>query len=163
MRVLCDVDGVLADFVGGVTRAAQALGSKTSRDWPVWDIWPNFEPDLHEEIEAAICAPGFAWGLSLFPGAGEAVNRIAAKHDLVFVTTPYDRAPTWVFDRAKWLRDLWPEIPIVFTKDKSLVRGDLLIEDNPEAAKYGHDVALIRRSYNDGTFEGVHEVAEKIC
>ncbi len=135
-RVLLDVDGVLADFVGGVLAI---LGSR-------FDIWRKPEEitefdlskslGLHPDIVTALFGEitnrqRFAADLAVYPGAVDGVRRLHEIADVYVVTSPWNSNPTWTHDREAWLARHFdiPHSHVVHTSAKHLVCGDLLVDD----------------------------------
>lgn len=82
------------------------------------------------------CAPGFVAALTPIPGALEAVREITARgHATYLCTAPMNGNPTCASEKFEWVvRHLGQEYHdrVIITNDKTLVRGDLLIDDKPE-------------------------------
>ena len=112
-RILIDVDGVLAD---AVSHAGLAHAEVTSYN--------------HPGLLEALKRPGFAADQPEYDGAVEGIRALGA--DVVFVTAPYQWNQTWAHDREGWLRERFPAAPVVHTAHKYLVKGDMLVDDNPE-------------------------------
>lgn len=146
------VDAIWQSFFsdGKVPKAFQKMRDKsrqeeiTPADFKVW----NFMDYKHEgspfvsKEEIAItqkimASEGWPIGLVPYPGALDAVNGMRSLDMQVkFVTTPYIYSRGWTQDRESWLigrmdadnqrRD------IVHAYDKSLVSGDVFVDDNPK-------------------------------
>lgn len=135
--ILLDCDGVVADFVGC---ALEVLHEETGRDWKRSDVteW-GFDSilatmnELHvRRFWGAFRMPGVANGLDMFPGSVEGVKLLTdAGHTVVWVTAPMAGSPTWAFERACWLEDRWPGMPVVSTQHKAFIRGDFMVDDKP--------------------------------
>jgi 5'(3')-deoxyribonucleotidase len=126
--VLVDVDGVVADFVGATIRA---LGGGFKHD-DVKDF--NFvgTPDFDRvKAEAAWVSPGFVTNIPVLRYAIEGIMQLREISDVVFCTAPFEGAPCWVSERVRWLERHFGAAPeeIIFAKDKSLVVGDMLVDD----------------------------------
>lgn len=106
--VLCDMDGVLADFDGAVT---------TPGDDP---------PEMF--------VPGFFRNLKPMPGAIEGIRALIANPKLkVYIatkhTTKTDNSPS---EKVAWIREHLPELlkKMFIVTDKLMLRGDYLIDDD---------------------------------
>lgn len=140
MLVLVDQDGVLADFDRGFNVAWHAkypdrdvVDLALRRNFHLRDDYPEY---YRAEIKDLQASPGFILGLPPVPRALEAVRAMLdAGHDVRICTAPLSRFTHCVPEKFQWVEDhLGPEwvARIVLTKDKTLVRGDVLIDDKPE-------------------------------
>lgn len=142
VRVLCDVDGVVADFASEVVR----ISNEVCRDLSNWrertvDDVTCF--DMREALGLTgvewdqarefIDGNGFARALKPYPGAVDAICALASLYDVHLVTAPWP-SKTWCFDRAVWCVEKLPLLPfdVTFTHAKHLIAGDVFIEDKPE-------------------------------
>lgn len=138
--VLVDMDGVLADL-----------------ETAFWDRWAVAHPDLPQradadtsrflvldqvgrrwadEVHAITGAPGFFRDLAPVDGAVAAMREMLADGiDVRICTAPLLANPTCASDKLGWadrhLGDGWSS-RVVVTRDKTLVRGDLLVDDKPD-------------------------------
>lgn len=139
MRILLDVDGPIADFVGGVLDELKRLTGRDCKHHVVTQY--NIKKALGitdyiwKQIIEHIKSSGFARNLKAHAGAVDAVKALAKDHDVYFVTAPWQSSPTWVYDRTEWLVDRFGRTQgrkIVPTEHKHLIDGDFLIDDKPE-------------------------------
>ncbi len=82
--------------------------------------------------------PGFFRNLQPVPGALEAVRALmqSGRYDVQILTQPVAESPLSYLEKAQWIWMWIPELghKINMGQDKSLFRGDFLIDDN--AAKW---------------------------
>jgi 5'(3')-deoxyribonucleotidase len=81
--------------------------------------------------------PGAYLAMEPIPGALEGVRSlIGMGHDVWLATKPPTGIPFAYADKVQWVLDHIPELKrkIVLTHDKSLLRGDVLIDDRPHKA-----------------------------
>merc|ERR1719159_1623970 len=106
--VLVDMDGVLEDCV---------------------------PEDLREEALELYHAEGFFAGLPAKPGAVQALREMVQSHvQVLLITSPVLSSRFCAGEKYQWVAThLGPEWleRLVLTSDKTLVRGDLLIDDKP--------------------------------
>jgi len=135
LTFLCDVDGVLADFLGGICGVLKERGYPDIRRERVvrWDIASCLDVPSKVIYDIAGCE-GFCECLEVLPGAVALVDTLRHHGDVYFVTSPVWSARTWMFERTRWLREYFDVKPseVVHTSAKHLVRGDVLIDDKPE-------------------------------
>lgn len=152
--LLLDVDGVIADFCGGVDLFAAQIGAPAS-EWLHWKLEDNF-PEHKQAILEAVRAVGFAYRLPEVPLAVEAVRKLLAAGcvRVVFVTAPMSGSATWCSERVQWLEERFGPVEIVFASKKDLIKGDLFVDDNPDNVRSWWDANptakayLVRRPYN---------------
>jgi len=162
--VLCDVDGVIANFTAAVLDVvADVTGERHPEaavdQWSIKDAL-RLPPAAWRAVVKEITAPGFAYGIEPYPLAVAGVKRIAARSDLYFVTSPWWTSNTWMHDRTDWLVKYFGQDQghkVIHTSHKSVIRGDALIEDKPETlsawlphANDGAQALLMDRPYNKG-------------
>jgi 5'(3')-deoxyribonucleotidase len=127
--ILCDLDGVVADFWGPVLETVKREEGVTLTDSELddWDMvtMPGGTSTWDR--------PGFFSSLRLLPGAYEGLLGLTAKHDVYLVSAGNGAA---LAEKSKWVRTLLPFMrDRVFFVDgktpKGLLRGDVLIDDAP--------------------------------
>jgi 5'-nucleotidase len=139
MIVLVDMDGVVADFETGFYLAWSQLETGfpaipvADRMLPrVRDQYPSHLAKLVKEI----CqAPGFYSNLPAIPGAIAGVlSMLEQGHQVAFCTSPLTAYRNCVLEKFEWIEQHFGAgftDRIVMTKDKTLVTGDVLIDDQP--------------------------------
>jgi 5'-nucleotidase len=138
--VLLDQDGPLADFDAALAAVLRKLGcdpGKLERTtwWTSHDIARDFGPDIADEVVDAVHEPSFFANLPVVAGAREGVQRLLDAGIEVFVcTAPKLSNPSCASDKLAWIDLHLPELrrSVVISKDKTLVRGDVLVDDKPE-------------------------------
>lgn len=140
MLVLVDQDQTLADFGTGFDRrfgAAHPDAPHAPRDRATsyW-IEDSYPPHWHERIRAVPTQPGFFRDLPPLPGARDALEAMLdAGHDVRICTAPVRAYRHCVREKYEWVEEHlgphWTERMII-TRDKTLVVGDVLIDDKPE-------------------------------
>ncbi len=139
MIILVDQDGPLADFEGEFLKRwrhqfpdepyiplAERKASHVRDDYP---------PYLIAKVQSIYCASGFFSDLSPVQGGCEALEDMVAHGHTVFIcTSPISQYEHCVKEKYEWverhLGRAWTR-KVILTKDKTMVRGDILIDDWP--------------------------------
>lgn len=141
MRILIDQDGVLADFDTAFHSAwvalrhpHPALAPAARRSFYVRDDYPAH---LRETVEHIYTSPGFIRDLPPIPGAIDAVKELLElSHDVRICTSPLNQYRHCVPEKYEWVERYFGSefvnSRMIVTKDKTLVHGDLLVDDKPE-------------------------------
>lgn len=141
LRLLIDQDAVLAAWGDLFNQYLERYGDEAAlipraEVQEVWDIKHGRTERECAIIDEIMNAPGFYRELVPIPGAVDAIARLAAAgHTIFIVTSPFVTNPTCASDKLDWVtRYLGPEWAkrVVITSDKTIVRGDFLIDDKPE-------------------------------
>lgn len=140
MLILLDQDGPLADFEQGMLDVWRKLHPRTffvpvekRTSFVPLDDYPE---KLHKKITAMCRAPGFFFNLPPTPGALRAAwEMLKLGHDVRICTSPFPHFENCVLEKYLWVeRHLGRKFTdrIILTRDKTLVRADLLIDDKPD-------------------------------
>lgn len=93
-------------------------------------------PELKELIKEITSQKGLIENLEPVEGCIEALKKIKELgHDIFICTSPLTDYENNIVEKYKWIeKNLGKEWTkkIIFTKDKTLIKGDVLIDDNPE-------------------------------
>lgn len=149
MRILLDVDGVIADLVGDL---CTYLRDRQPSHFTEYNFADVLNAEETKRVHSLMRAPGFCAGLPWYEGAQKFVAALQTMGEVIAVTKPFARGPTWAFERTNWLKPYVADV--VHTDRKSLVAGDILIEDsthNAEEWLYAHPsglAILIDRPWN---------------
>ncbi len=139
MIILVDMDGPLADFEQEfLNRYREQFPDKpyVPLDKRVnFEVYEDYPAEIKESLVAIYCAPDFFVSLPPVPGGIEALQTMHEKgHSVYICTAPVTRTDTCIQEKVDWvskhLGKDWLK-RIIITKDKTLVRGDYLIDDKP--------------------------------
>lgn len=131
--ILCDVDGVHAKWIEKVLAYCNSRFDKSIKVSEIKNDIREYYP-WDEECEKLVKSHGFVSDLTQIENSLWAVNEIKDMgENLIFVTSPYADAPTWAYDRTKWLERHFgiSRDEVVFCHDKRYVDGKFLIDDLP--------------------------------
>lgn len=139
MRILVDMDGVIVDFEKGFLEKWK----KVHLDKPfipleertVCKVKDQYAPELRQLVSGIYHAPGFFRELEPVPGSLEALTAMQELGIEVFIcSSPLSEYRNCVLEKFEWvdqhLGKEWVK-KVVLTKDKTLVRADVLVDDNP--------------------------------
>lgn len=132
-RLLIDQDGVLADFMGHVYNVVeQETGAKYCHA-DTTDYW--FGNIVHKKLFTEIIdREGTYRHLDVITGAVRAVNRLRERYDVRVCSAPPKHSKTAEDEKREWLAEHFDQDfaeQAIITRDKHLVIGRLLVEDNP--------------------------------
>ncbi|XP_032946683.1 5'(3')-deoxyribonucleotidase, mitochondrial isoform X2 [Rhinolophus ferrumequinum] len=163
LRVLVDMDGVLADFEGGFLKKFRArfpdqpfIALEDRRGFWLSEQYGRLQPGLSEKAISIWESENFFFDLEPLPGAVEAVKQMASlENTAVFIcTSPIKKYKYCPYEKYAWVeKHFGPDFleQVVLTRDKTVVSADLLIDDRPditareEAAAGGVRPAITRR------------------
>lgn len=136
-RILLDVDGVSADFIGKTFHDLAAEGGPrhTAEDLTEWDLHTLVSEEWDPVMENFWHRHGWVAAMDPYPGAAEGIQRLRdAGHEVYFLTTAMHTAPYWMWERYQWLRRNMGADgrDVLFAAHKHLVGGDIFVDDKPD-------------------------------
>ena len=137
--IAVDMDEVIADALGEhLTRYnrdfandhAAAITLDDLRGRRLWQVAPA---QRHPVIDNYLREDDFFRVLQVMPNSQRVLERLQSRYE-VFIASAAMEVPTSFVAKYYWLAEHFPFIPtshIVFCGDKSILRADYLIDDNP--------------------------------
>lgn len=167
MRVLIDVDGVVADLMGGwanffYDRTGEYLVPEKSLRYHIAES--EFHADLHRRFDLDRQLVDFLSEPDVYQryvhpieGAVPAIDALvdAGRYQLGFVTATLKKAPSSYESKMRWLEDYWPGVPMlaVGAHEKHWVSGDYAIDDRYDTIIRWQDAGvrslLFRQPWNE--------------
>ena len=134
-RICIDMDEVIADALGEhIVRYNTHFGEQiTVADLNGKWLWEVVSTDRHDVLEACLRSEDFFDVLEVMPESQRVIGRLQQNYE-VFIATAAMEVPTSFQAKYRWLGKHFPFIPashIVYCGDKSILRADYLIDDNP--------------------------------
>lgn len=140
--ILVDLDGPLADFEGEFLKKWRKqfpdeffIPLEQRRKFFLNDDYPEH---LREKVARIIATVGFFADPSPIPGSMDAIKKmVALDHKVLVCTSDIYTNTTGLADKRAWVQKYLGHDfakTMIFTRDKTLVRGDYLIDDKPNIA-----------------------------
>jgi 5'(3')-deoxyribonucleotidase len=157
-RICVDMDEVIADAVAEHLRRYNDEFKEllTMADLEGKWLWDVVEPSRHAKLEGHMRSEDFFAVLGVMPEARRVMRALQSEYD-VFIATAAMEVPTSFTAKYEWLGKNFPFIPssnIVFCGDKSILRADFLIDDNPrQLRRFSGQGVLFHSHHNVGETE----------
>lgn len=144
LRVLVDMDGVIADFEGGFLKKYKEsfpnepfLSLEDRRGFWVSTQYGDMRSDLCEKAISIWESQHFFMDLEPLPGGVEAVKEMSKMEntDVFICTSPIKHYGHCPYEKYAWVEQhLGSEFleQVILTRDKTIVTGDILIDDKPD-------------------------------
>lgn len=152
-RICVDMDEVMADAVAEhLLRYNRDFGETlTVTDLHGKWLWDVVQQDRHGALEAYLRSEDFFAVLEVMPESQRVLRALQDRYE-IFIATAAMEVPTSFTPKYKWLKDHFPFIPdshIVFCGDKSILKADFLIDDNPrQLARFSGEGILYTSPHN---------------
>lgn len=137
MRRICvDMDEVMADTLGEHLRRYNQHFEEdiTTEDLAGKGLWEITPPDRQQQLRAFLDAEDFFEDLDLMPHAQNVLQYLSSRFE-IFIATQAMAVPNSLGPKYRWLQRHFSFIPpshYVFCGDKSILRADYLIDDQPK-------------------------------
>ncbi len=157
MRILIDMDDVLERLIDGwVAYLNERFGTDVRpENVRSWNMGDNFPALTREQVYSAVDDPQLWDYVTPMPGAAEAVRRLMDRGHEIYVVTATDY-PTLATKMDKVLFRYFPMFDwdhVIITRNKQMVRGDVLIDDGPHNLSGGEYRGILFESYHNRTFD----------
>ena len=129
------MDEVMADALGEhLLRYNRHYGEQiTVADLEGKWLWEVVSTDRHEVLDSYMRSEDFFEAMAVMPDSQRVMHRLQMSYE-VFIATAAMEIPSSFQQKYRWLAKHFPFIPasnIVYCGDKSILRADYLIDDNP--------------------------------
>jgi len=131
--LLCDVDGVIADFTQSLLRTINS--SVAYGEIVAWDLFSLLPP--HEKRVALDVLKDPKWWANqpTIYKAQRSIEELRKNNwDVVFVTSPWLDCKEWAYTRTQWLKTNFdaPATNVIIAARKELFVGDAFVDDRDE-------------------------------
>lgn len=176
MRILVDIDGVCLDLCSAVLDVYNQEWKDNLKyeDITKYDISLFVNPACGKSLYGYFERDNIYDKVNIIKGALDGVIRLRAwGHEVVFVTSGIFPAKVRALQKRAFLLDMKSDYhyakDVIVAHDKSMIRGDLLIDDKPENLR-GHVGLLFDQPWNKEStlprvydWQGVLKKVEEMC
>jgi 5'(3')-deoxyribonucleotidase len=141
LQIITDVDGVLADFNGALSKALALEGCRylTDDDYWTWELTECVPKEFHGTLTQIAHRPGHCASIPRYDGAQAFYKKLRLHGRVMAVTTAW-HGSKWEQERYEWLVSFGfndPEIHVVHKhEEKYAVPCDVVIEDRVETLRH---------------------------
>jgi 5'(3')-deoxyribonucleotidase len=146
-RICVDMDEVMADAIAEhlIRYNREFHQNLTKEDLVGKRFWQIVPADRHEPLDELLRAADFFEDLDVMPDAPRVLAALQTRYE-VFIASAAMEVPSSFNPKFRWLERHFPFIPhthIVFCGDKSILRADYLIDDNPRQLAAFHGTGIL--------------------
>jgi 5'-nucleotidase len=141
MRILLDLDGVVTNWGKKYDELLDKLNYDTiprTSELRQYNLMHDMMPTQRWEINDVMDTPGFYRYLEPIEGAvGGVLDLWELGHEIFFVTRPWAGNPACATEKTEWVAEhfgQWGVERLIITYDKTLVSGDILVDDKPNVS-----------------------------
>jgi 5'-nucleotidase len=136
LRICVDMDEVMADTLAEYIRRYNQTFDEdvTPQDLAGKGLWDIAPLDRQQQLRDFLDAEDFFEDLDLMPGSQDVLSKLSLRFE-IFIATQAMAVPNSLGSKFRWLQRHFPFIPpshYVFCGDKSILRADFLIDDQPK-------------------------------
>jgi len=172
MTIFVDMDEVIADTYGAhLMLYNKEIGANLKiEDCQGKEAWEAVPGQYRDSVKNHARREGFFRALEVIPDSREVLRELSKVHR-VYIATAAMEFPNSLREKSDWLDEHFPFIPWqrrILCGDKTILRGDLLIDDRSKNLKYFTGRVLMYSSpHNWGNTEfervdGWREIAGKL-
>lgn len=150
MNILCDIDGVIANTSGAVLKLYNKdyYDNVTNNDILEWNTHKFVKPECGEKVYDYYTRDDIYSYVEPIEGALFAVQYLRVKgHRVIFVTSGLTAAKVLWMMKYGLVLDRYYDPDLVFAHDKTLIAGDVLIDDKIENCR-GRTSILFDQPWN---------------
>ena len=139
MKILVDMDGVLADYEGGFLKLWRTQHAEKPfipiEQRTTFYVADQYPADLKDLVFKIFSSANFFRSLEPIDGGIKALNELKQMGQEVFIcTSPLTSYRNCVLEKYEWveahLGKEWVD-NLILSKDKTMIKGDILIDDRP--------------------------------
>ena len=161
-RICVDMDEVMADALGEHLRRYNLEHEEkiTIQELEGKWLWDVVSVDRHHLLEGYLRSEDFFEHLDVMPESQRVLQRLQMNYE-VFIATAAMEVPTSFHQKFRWLAKHFPFIPpshIVYCGDKSILRADYLIDDNPRQLRRFNGEGILYSSPHNARVKGFRRV-----
>ncbi len=137
----------------------EALTKEDLRGKWLWDV---VQIERHGALEGYLRSEDFFAVLRVMPQAQRVIAALQKRYE-VFIATAAMEVPTSFVAKFRWLEKHFPFIApshIVFCGDKSILRAEYLIDDNPRQLRLFHGEGILFSSPHNAGVTGFRRVED---
>lgn len=162
LRIIIDMDDVLADANKKILENFNLINGTDLKSDFFNDI--SYYDYVHQynyaPVRQKLFEPGFFVNLDVIEDAVEVVRELHGKHE-VFIVSAAMEFPNSLIEKYIWLGQHFPFISwqnIVLCGDKSIVKGDVMIDDHEKNLVNFEGKALLFDAMHNKTLKGYHRL-----
>jgi 5'-nucleotidase len=157
-RICVDMDEVMADTLAEHLRRYNQTFDEdvTPEDLVGKGLWEVAPLDRQQQIRDFFDAEDFFEDLALMPDAQQVLKDLSARFE-IFIATQAMSVPNSMGPKYRWLQRHFPFLPpthYVFCGNKSILRADYLIDDQPRNLKMFEGQGLLYTAPHNLTATG---------
>ncbi len=137
--VIIDMDNSKVDFSASYEAGLKKIlppEAFENQDITKFYAEERFEPQYHDLVHEMLRSEGFFLNMTPMQGALEAIQEMVEEGiEVIICTVPHPRSDYCIPEKIAWVKKhLGEEFvrKIIFTYDKTVVHGDVIIDDMPE-------------------------------
>lgn len=167
--IIVDMDHVKVDFHKQCVKLFRScLPKEAFKNWRPEKYYFEevFEPQYHGVINEIVCSKNFFFTMEPMAGAIEAVKEMEKeKLNITICTTPHPNSEFCINEKIDWVKKYLGASyakKMVFTYDKTIITGDVLIDDKPSITGYNQNPTWTHVLFTAGHNEEI-ETEHRLC